>query len=66
MKVRLSTKLFVLKLVFIHMQTKLIFVMKSFAFSLAVIMRFTETRKWPIGGLHCRHVGVQNKENFFT
>ena len=36
------------KLVFIHMQTKLIFIWKAFALSLAFIMRFTATRKWPI------------------
>ena len=39
---------FLSKLVFIHMQIKLIFLWKAFALSLAFIMRFTATRKWPI------------------
>ena len=39
---------FEIKLVFIHMQAKLVFHMKSLALSLAFIMRFKETRNWPI------------------
>ena len=47
MKARLSAKFLLWKLVFIRMQTKLIFIL-SFALSLAFIVRFTATRKWPI------------------
>ena len=47
-KARLRAKFLLWKLVFIHMQTKLIFIWKAFALSLAFIMRLTATRKWPI------------------
>ena len=36
------------KLVFIHMQRKVNFHKKCFALSLAFIIRFEATRKWPI------------------
>ena len=48
MKAGLSAKFVLSKLVFIHMQTKLIFKCKAFALSQAFIMRFTATGKWPI------------------
>ena len=46
-KEKLSAKFLLGKLVFIHVQTKVTY-MKSFALSLAFIMRFTATQKWPI------------------
>ena len=52
MKARPGAKFLSWKLVLIHMQTKLIFIMKSFALSLAFTMKFTATRQWPITGLH--------------
>ena len=39
-----------MKLVFIHSVNKTTFHMKSFALSLAVVMKFKATRKWPVGG----------------
>ena len=35
-----------MKISFIYVQTKLIFIWRAFALSLALIMRFTATRKW--------------------
>ena len=50
-KARLRAKFLFWKLVFIHMQNKINFLIKSFALSLAFIVRFTATRKWPIASL---------------
>ena len=57
-------KVFIMEISFHSCANKTNFHMESFAISLAYKMRFTATRKWPIGGLHCRHVGVQNKRKF--
>ena len=48
MKARLSVKLFIGKLVFIQVQNKTNFHMKSFALSLPFIKGFKATRKCPI------------------
>ena len=48
MKARLSAKAFHMKIIFVCVWMKTNFHNKSFALSLAFIMRFTATRKWPI------------------
>ena len=48
MKASISAKLFVMKISFHSYANKTNFHMKSFALSLAFIMRFNETQKWPI------------------
>ena len=48
MKARLSAKFFIMKISFHSYANKTNFHMKSFALSLAFIMKFTVTRKWPI------------------
>ena len=42
-------KVFIMKISFHSTASKTYFHMKSFALSLAFIMRFTVTQKWPIG-----------------
>ena len=49
MKVRQSAKLFIGKFVLFAYELKTHFHNKSFALSLAFIMRFKVTQKWPIG-----------------
>ena len=48
MKARLSAKFLVMKISFHSFANKTYFDTKSFALSLAFIVRFTATRKWPI------------------
>ena len=58
-----------MKLVFIHMQTKLLFRMKSFALSLAIVMKFNATRKRPVGrAAHgvCTCIGLGNAGLFWN
>ena len=47
-KARLSAKAFHIKISFVSISMKTNFHNKNFAVSLAFIMRFTATRKWPI------------------
>ena len=69
MKARLSAKFLLRKLVFIHLQTKLIFIRKAFALSPAFIMRFTATRKWTMQlGIEVQITRTtdMNKHDFFN
>ena len=47
-RVALKCKVFIMKINFHSYVDKTNFHMKSFAYSLAFIMRFTATREWPV------------------
>ena len=56
MKARLSAKAFQMKISFVYTRLKTDFHNKNFALSLAFIMRFKGTRKWPIDLLMLQNV----------